>query len=60
MGKIFVALVIALTVSACSPEVGSDEWGAKMKERPTGDWTQTETVEFAKNCVIKFGGKDDS
>jgi len=58
MKKAFLALIIIFPMLGCSPEVGSEKWCASLKEKPTGDWTQTETAEYAKNCIIKFGGKD--
>lgn len=60
MKKIALAATLMLLVTGCSPEIGSEKWCAKMKEKPNGDWTQTETVEFAKNCIFKFGDKNDS
>lgn len=41
-----------LLVAACSPEVGSDEWCADMKEKNKGDWTASEAGDFAKHCVL--------
>lgn len=39
-------------LSACSPEVGSNEWCAQMKEKPKGDWTANEVADFTKNCIF--------
>jgi len=53
--KLFTALVAAcftLSVSACTPEVGSDKWCASMKEQPKGDWTANEAGDFAKHCLL--------
>lgn len=57
MRKIVFAATLMLLFTGCSPEIGSDEWCVMMKEKPSGDWTQTETAEYAKNCIIKFLGK---
>lgn len=54
MRKIVFAASLILLFTGCSPEIGSDEWCAIMKDKPTGDWTQTETKEYATNCIIKF------
>ena len=43
---------MAVFLAACSPEVGSKEWCAEMKEKPKGDWTASEAADFAKNCLI--------
>ena len=50
--KVFALLAIVASVSACAPEVGSDEWCADMKEKPKGDWSSNEAADFAKNCVL--------
>ena len=49
---IFVLLLTSL-LSACEPEVGSDEWCQDMVDKPKGDWTTNEAKEFAKSCVFK-------
>ncbi len=46
------ALAALATLSACSPEVGSEEWCKDMKEKPKGDWTANEATDFAKHCVL--------
>ena len=48
------AAVISLSMAACSPEVGSEEWCNLLKEKPKGDWTANEATDFAKHCL--FGG----
>lgn len=50
-----LALVTSLFVilAGCSPDVGSDEWCQDMKEKPKGDWTASETADYAKHCIIK-------
>lgn len=50
-----LVLVTGLIVMlfGCSPEVGSDEWCQDMKEKPKGDWTASETADYAKHCVFK-------
>tara|TARA_R100000935_G_scaffold8172_3_gene17142 strand:+ start:3541 stop:3678 length:138 start_codon:yes stop_codon:yes gene_type:complete len=45
-----MALTIAL--SACTPEVGSDEWCVHMKEKPKGDWTANEAGAYAEHCLL--------
>lgn len=44
--------VVALGLTACDPEVGSEEWCLAMKEKPKGDWSANEAADFAKNCVL--------
>ena len=45
-------LMIAGAVSACAPEVGSEEWCADLKEKPKGDWTANEAADFTKHCLF--------
>ena len=49
-----LALITAagLMIGACSPEVGSDEWCADMKEKDKGNWTASEAADFARHCVL--------
>ena len=42
-----------LSVSACTPKVGSDKWCANMKAKPKGDWTANEAADYAKDCIFK-------
>ena len=49
--------MVALTgLCACAPEPGSDVWCADMAEKPKGDWTMKEAVEYAKSCIVKKDG----
>ena len=53
-----VAAVLAMTLaavslSACAPEVGSEKWCAKMKEKPRKDWTAQELGDYTKHCVFE-------
>ena len=45
--------VAALSVFACSPEVGSDAWCEKLKETPKADWSANDVADFAEHCVFK-------
>ncbi|AEX24731.1 MULTISPECIES: DUF3012 domain-containing protein [Vibrio] len=49
---IFGLLMGVLAIQGCSPEVGSKEWCAEMKEKPKGDWTATEAGDFTKHCIF--------
>lgn len=45
------ALYVSLT--ACSPEVGSEKWCANLKGKPKGDWSTNEAKDYLKHCVIE-------
>jgi hypothetical protein len=50
---IITCLVSPLVVlSACAPEVGSDEWCGALKEKPKSDWTASEAGDYTKYCVL--------
>jgi len=52
--SIATLLTIALTtMTACAPEVGSEKWCAKMKEKPKKDWTAQEAADYTKHCVFE-------
>ena len=52
--RLSVLLVIAsiALLSGCAPEVGSEKWCEKMKEKPKGEWTASEAGDFAKHCIF--------
>lgn len=52
MARLLSMVTIALFVSACSPEVGSEDWCEDLDEKNKGDWTLDETAEYAKSCVL--------
>jgi hypothetical protein len=47
-----LALVAATLLAGCAPEVGSARWCEAMKDKPRGDWTGNEALEYARNCVL--------
>lgn len=53
--RVFVLVMLAALVplAACAPEVGSERWCNKMKEKDKGDWTASEAGDFAKHCLFK-------
>ncbi len=53
MRKIMVLIAFCWILSACSPEVGSESWCKKLKEKPKGEWTANEVKDYAKNCILK-------
>jgi hypothetical protein len=36
----------------CAPEVGSERWCEVMRDKPSGDWSANEALEFARSCVL--------
>lgn len=53
LSRLFVGSIFILTVTACSPEVGSDQWCADMKATPSGDWTANHAADYGKHCLLK-------
>jgi len=54
--KTFVMVVgfgLAVSLTGCAPEVGSDKWCAALKEKPKGDWSANEAADFTKHCLLK-------
>ena len=55
INKIISASLIVLytlALSACSPEIGSENWCSNMKEKAKGEWTTNEATDFAKHCIF--------
>jgi len=49
---ILTACLIGL-LSACKPEIGSDEWCKALEEKHKADWTAREAKDYAKHCIFK-------
>ncbi len=53
------ALLVAAGLSvwiacvSCSPEVGSEAWCEKLREKHKADWSTNEAVDFAKHCIFR-------
>jgi hypothetical protein len=52
IATLLCSLAFALAALACAPEVGSDAWCEKMKEKSKGDWSANEAADFAKHCIF--------
>jgi len=48
-----VALAFLVSITACSPEVGSEQWCSKMKETPKGEWSMNDAGDFTQHCLLK-------
>jgi len=53
--RLLLCLQLAVWLTACAPEVGSPRWCENMREKPRGDWTANEALEFARSCVLPGG-----
>ncbi|OIO68564.1 MAG: DUF3012 domain-containing protein [Zetaproteobacteria bacterium CG_4_9_14_3_um_filter_49_83] len=47
-----LSILLLTMFSACSAEVGSEQWCADMKAKPKGDWTSNEAADYAKHCIF--------
>lgn len=48
-----LAIPLLAVLAACAPEVGSERWCNNLKEKPKGDWSANEAIDFAKHCILK-------
>jgi len=48
-----LSALLALSLGACAPEVGSEKWCANLKAKPKGDWSTNDAKDFAKHCIFK-------
>jgi hypothetical protein len=56
MKQLYITILLAtfmITLTACSAKVGSDEWCANMKQKPSGDWSSNQATDFAKHCLLR-------
>ena len=44
---------IIFSLTACSPEVGSEQWCANLKEKPAGELSVNEAAGYGKHCIFK-------
>jgi hypothetical protein len=47
---ILAAALVGL--AGCEPEVGSERWCKAVAEKPKGDWTANEALDYAEHCLI--------
>ena len=52
MKKLSLALFTLFLTTACSPEIGSEDWCKQLQEKPKGDWTVTEAKDYTKHCIF--------
>ena len=45
-------LLFGISTLACAP-VGSERWCQKMDDKPKGDWSSNEAIDYAKHCVLR-------
>lgn len=50
--RLAACLALAVSISACAPEVGSERWCQKLRDTPKGDWSLNEAADYAKHCII--------
>jgi hypothetical protein len=52
VARIVVMAGLLVSLAACAPEVGSKRWCTMMRDKPRGDWTANEALDFARYCVL--------
>jgi hypothetical protein len=58
ISTVAVTLAIALFgTAACAPEVGSERWCNAMRDKPRGDWSANEALDFTRHCL--FNSEDE-
>ena len=46
-------LPLGALLFGCAPEVGSEAWCEALAEKPRGDWTANEALDYARHCIIR-------
>jgi Protein of unknown function (DUF3012) len=41
-----------LAAAGCAPEVGSERWCEAMRDKPRGDWSANEALDYAQHCIL--------
>ena len=52
MKRLLFLSVLLLQLTACSAEVGSEEWCESLKAKPKGEWSANEAMDFARHCLL--------
>jgi len=47
-----VALLLLFSMSACTPDPGSEAWCNKIKDKPKADWSGNDAATYAKYCML--------
>lgn len=47
-----IVLLTILSSTGCTPEVGTEQWCAHMKEKSKADWTANEAGDYAEHCLF--------
>ena len=45
---IFLAALVG-----CEPEVGSERWCEVMLDKPRGDWSTNEALDYTRHCIFE-------
>lgn len=48
---LFFVVTAAMTMTACTPEVGSVAWCKAMDEKSKMDWSARELRDYTKHCL---------
>ena len=57
---ILFTLFLALSLSACAPEVGTEAWCEDMEDKPKADWSTNDAKAFGQYCMFdNFKDKED-
>ncbi|MEQ8442759.1 MAG: DUF3012 domain-containing protein [Alphaproteobacteria bacterium] len=51
-GTALVGLLLAGMLSACEPEVGSQEWCKMIEDKGVANVTANEAADYARECVL--------
>ena len=52
MKRILFMTFLAIQLVACGPEIGSEKWCENLEDKPKGDWTANEAVDYTKHCIF--------
>lgn len=46
-------LIGLMAIGGCAPEVGSERWCDAMRDKPRGDWSTNEALDYTRYCIFK-------
>ena len=45
-------LIGLIVLAGCAPEVGSERWCEAMRDKPRGDWSTNEALDYTRYCIF--------
>jgi len=45
--------MLALLISGCTSDVGSDRWCAALSNKPKANWSEGDAADYTRHCIAE-------